>query len=157
MQQKFCNQTEFAAMLGVHRSYVTRLKKAGRLVLTADGRVNVQASLARVQETADPGSAKATGTATSEFKRWRALRINYLARMAKLNYEVAKRDQIPAKEVCYFITDLGTSFRCGMESLRDRISSELAACTTTEEVHAALGLEYEKILQNLDAKIGGWR
>lgn len=37
----------FARRLGVNRSTVTRAAQAGRLVLTADGRVLVQASLAR--------------------------------------------------------------------------------------------------------------
>lgn len=46
---------EFAAIRGWRRSYVTALKKAGRLVLTDDGKaVKVPESLARIKETADP-------------------------------------------------------------------------------------------------------
>jgi len=40
------SQAEFARMNGWDRSYVTRLKQAGRLVMTADGRVDVEASRA---------------------------------------------------------------------------------------------------------------
>ena len=47
-------QIDFAALIGVARSYVTKLKADGRLVLTADGRVDVDASCARIAETADP-------------------------------------------------------------------------------------------------------
>lgn len=48
---------EFAALLGCKRSYVTELKKAGRLVLTAEGRVDVAASRARIEATRDPSKA----------------------------------------------------------------------------------------------------
>lgn len=44
-------QKEFAEHLGVNKSTVTRLKQAGRLVLAADGRVDVPASLARIEAT----------------------------------------------------------------------------------------------------------
>lgn len=50
-------QAEFARLLGVERSYVTALKKAGRLVLNAIGNVLVEESRARIAETADPGKA----------------------------------------------------------------------------------------------------
>lgn len=49
---------EFAALLRVKRSYVTALKKADRLVLTADGKaVQVAASVERIRATADPSKA----------------------------------------------------------------------------------------------------
>lgn len=47
-------QAEFARQLGVAKSYITALKAKDRLVLTADGKVDPQASLARIQATADP-------------------------------------------------------------------------------------------------------
>lgn len=50
MSQNVCTQAEFAARQGWHRSTVTRLKQAGRLVMQG-GRVDVVASLARIEET----------------------------------------------------------------------------------------------------------
>lgn len=48
-------QAEFAKMLGVRSGYITKLKQAGRLVLTPDGRnVIVEASKQRIEETRDP-------------------------------------------------------------------------------------------------------
>jgi hypothetical protein len=44
-------QAQFAARLGVNRSTVTRAKQDGRLVMTDDGRVEVEASLARLEAT----------------------------------------------------------------------------------------------------------
>lgn len=50
MSAHVCTQAEFAAAQGWHRSTVTRLKQAGRLVM--QGRmVDVAASLARIEET----------------------------------------------------------------------------------------------------------
>lgn len=49
---------EFAKLLRVKPSAVTQLKAADRLLLTEDGkRVRVDASLARIRETADPSKA----------------------------------------------------------------------------------------------------
>lgn len=51
-------QSAFAAHLGIARSYVTQLKKEGRLVMSEDGKlVDLEASQARIAETADPGKA----------------------------------------------------------------------------------------------------
>lgn len=51
-------QSEFAAIYGCRASYVTELRHAGRLVLTADGRrVQVRESLQRLRDTADPTRA----------------------------------------------------------------------------------------------------
>jgi len=44
-------QAQFAARLGVNRSTVTRAKQDGRLVMTDDGRVDVEASLASLEAT----------------------------------------------------------------------------------------------------------
>ena len=52
---KTATQSEFARLIGVQKSYVTKLKEQGRLVMSADGKlVNVEASKQRIQQTADP-------------------------------------------------------------------------------------------------------
>lgn len=49
---------EFAAIVGCRPSYVTQLKKDGRLVLTEDGkRVEVEASRQLIEDTRDPSKA----------------------------------------------------------------------------------------------------
>ncbi|MBP8267331.1 MAG: hypothetical protein KAX47_12340 [Zoogloea sp.] len=48
------SQAEFARQIGVAKSWVTALKIAGRLVLTADGKVDAVASIARIAATTDP-------------------------------------------------------------------------------------------------------
>ena len=55
-------QSAFAAHLGIARSYVTQLKKEGRLVMSEDGKlVDLEASQAKIAETADPGKAAVAG------------------------------------------------------------------------------------------------
>ncbi|MDN5937872.1 MAG: hypothetical protein L0H83_04355, partial [Salinisphaera sp.] len=48
---------EFAALLGFRRSYVTQLRKDGRLVLDGAGRILVAATRERIAATADPSKA----------------------------------------------------------------------------------------------------
>ena len=48
------SQADFARLIRVDRSVVTRWKQAGRLVLGADGLVDVDASRARLAETRSP-------------------------------------------------------------------------------------------------------
>ena len=50
MSANVCTQAEFAVRQGWHRSTVTRLKQAGRLVMQG-GRVDAAASLVRIEET----------------------------------------------------------------------------------------------------------
>lgn len=49
-----CSKAEFAALLRLHPSAVTRYKQAGRIVLDRSGRVAVRESLARLAATWDP-------------------------------------------------------------------------------------------------------
>jgi len=52
-------QSEFAALIGRNKSHVTRLKQAGRVVLTDDGLVDVEKSQKLIAMTADPSRADA--------------------------------------------------------------------------------------------------
>lgn len=54
MSSTNATQAEFAALMGWTPGRVSQLKKAGRLVLTADGRVDVERSQALIQSTATP-------------------------------------------------------------------------------------------------------
>jgi hypothetical protein len=45
------SQSAFAERMGLNKSFVTRLKQAGRLVLTQTGQVDVEASIARIDAT----------------------------------------------------------------------------------------------------------
>lgn len=51
------SKAAFARRLGCARSWVTQLAKLGRIVETPEGRVDVEASMARLQATKDPAHA----------------------------------------------------------------------------------------------------
>ena len=54
----FLSKSAFAARIGRSPSYITWLKDNGRLVLSPDGKlVDVLATEAKIQETADPAKA----------------------------------------------------------------------------------------------------
>ena len=57
----YARQAEFARQIGYDKSRITQLKRAGRIVMSADGRlVDVEASIARMAETSDPGRMDVT-------------------------------------------------------------------------------------------------
>jgi len=59
------SQAAFARHCGLQRSYVTKLKHEGRLVMNADGTVDVLASLARIEATAAHSRPDATARAAA--------------------------------------------------------------------------------------------
>jgi hypothetical protein len=57
----YARQAEFARQIGYDKSRITQLKNAGRLVMSPDGkRVDVEASIARIADTSDPGRMDVT-------------------------------------------------------------------------------------------------
>ena len=51
------SKSEFAALMGWSKPYVSKLNKQGRLVLAGDGRVDVAATQTLLNESADPSKA----------------------------------------------------------------------------------------------------
>jgi hypothetical protein len=51
------NLAQFAKHIGCKRNYASQLKAEGRLVMTAEGRVNVAQSIERIAATRDPSKA----------------------------------------------------------------------------------------------------
>lgn len=65
---------EFARLAGFKPSYVTQLKREDRLVLAADGLIDVAASLQRIRDTADPAKAGVAARHVAERSAKGALR-----------------------------------------------------------------------------------
>jgi hypothetical protein len=144
-------QAEFARQLGVDRSHVTRLKQAGRLVMTPEGLVDADASRALIAGTVDPNrddvaarhaaarSAKVSpgGTAPpaapptpedkvgNNFQAARAVKEKYLALDAKVSYEQRIGQLIPRADVEQALDDLVAAVRAGVENLPHRIAAQL--------------------------------
>jgi hypothetical protein len=164
-----CTQSEFAALLEKDKSYVTRLKQAGRLVMTEDGRVEVEKSKALISGTADPSRSPSTGTAPRQpqqpaadnavgnsYQQARAVNEKFKALTAKLEYEKASGKLVDADEARLFAADLAASFRGAVEQLRDRLAPVLAPLSDVESIRAVLTEEDDQMLADLADKIAKW-
>jgi len=165
-------QSEFAAILGKNKSYVTRLKQAGRLVLTADGLVDVEKSQNLIAMTADPSRADAVAARQPEasapprapqndavgnsFQQAKAVNEKYKALTAKLEYERASGKLVDAEEARLFAADLAATFRGSLEVLPDRLAPELVPLNDTEAVRAVLVESFEQVLTDIADKIAKW-
>ena len=166
------SQSEFAAQLGKDKSYVTRLKQAGRLVLGADGKVDAEASKARIAETSHPGfkeivdqraelkynpapppQSPQEAAIGNSLQTARAVKEKYLALQAKADYERGMAKLVDAEGVRLFITDLAATFRCALEVLPDRLAPELVPLTDSETIRAVLLENFEQLLTDLADKV----
>jgi hypothetical protein len=136
-------QAEFARIMGYARSYVTQLKKEGRLVLSEQGLVDVEASKTKIAATADPNredvsqrhqkardgeTQKHTDPADkigNSFQTARAVKERYLALNAKLDYEKQIGELVSKAEMQAAVADVVTTFRQGLENMPHRVSAEL--------------------------------
>lgn len=159
-------QSEFAAHIGVAKSYITALKQAGRLVMTPDGKlVEVEASQARIAATADPQrddvaarhaqqreaspAEPAHDKIGSSYQAARAVKEKYAALSAKLDYEKNSGDLIPKVDVDFVLNDYGATLRSMMETLADRLAPIIHPLQTMEETHAALSEAADDVLREI--------
>ncbi len=124
---------EFAEILGVRPSYITKLGHEGRLVLAADGRVDVEASRRLVEQTAGDRHDVAARHAKT-----RAAGAKKTAPMASGITEGEKIAQRPTAQA-----------GGGIE--QERIGNSLQASRAVKEKYAALRAraEYEAYIGNL--------
>jgi phage terminase Nu1 subunit (DNA packaging protein) len=160
------NQAEFARMQGVDKAHITRLKAAGRLVMVErDGKplVDVEASRAKIAETADPahesaqtgGKAGGKGGNTHSVTYNEARARNELAKaeLAEMERDKQRGSLVDAEAVRLFAADLGASFRGALEILPDRLAPELVPLNDAEAVRAVLVENFEQLLHDLMMKI----
>ena len=175
------SQAEFARRLGTARSYITALKAADRLVLTADGAaVELEASLQRIEETRDPkrsdvaerhasnrsatllAAAAAVQTVSHipapssddeaiSFQAARALKEKYAAKTARLDYEKAIGKLIERQAVEAAIEDVVTMCRERLEQLPYRVAPLLVE-KPLDTVRATLKAEIREVLNELHSE-----
>lgn len=180
---KKLSQAAFAQHHGVDRSYITQLKQAGRLVMTADGKVDVEASELRIKETEDPNrddvrarhaknrqpevaakpeSVKAEKPAKAKepksddeisFQRGRAKEQHFKALQAELLYQKTMGTLVEISSVQKGAAEIGKQLRTLLENLPDQLAPELAAVTGVERVNAILVERCEQILNELASKV----
>jgi phage terminase Nu1 subunit (DNA packaging protein) len=162
------SKAQFARRLGVSRGTVTYWARRGRLVLTDDGRVDLEASIARLRRTErNMGAAirwreyrertGATGAEplpeTAAYQHWRGTRLHYEALSAELRYRRALGEMLDLGHVAYCLRDIGVSLRVLLEGIPDRIAAEIAAITDEAEIKAIVHREASRVLHDLEAHI----
>lgn len=163
-------QSEFARIIGCGRSYVAALKKAGRLVMTDDGKlVDVEASEARIAATADPAKAPVAerhagaraaavdgqkplktvpdddstiAAAAPDYQRARARREEANACLAEIELACTLGKLMEASAVVAAIADAGTTLRSVLETLPAVLAPQLA---TLSDDHARQNLLDEHV------------
>lgn len=159
------NQSEFATLMGWDRSYVTKLKKAGRLVLDERGKVLVDASKKRIEETADPNRddvkdrwqqqrgeeapPKQQDSIGSSYQAARAVKERYQAMHAKLEYEVASGQLVKKSEVDAAVADVVTMFRQALEQVPYRTGPELVG-KGLDAIRAVLKQDLHAVLSDME-------
>jgi len=149
---------EFADIVPCRPSWVTALRKAGRLVLTDDGKsVRVRESLKRIEETRDPSKAavaerhaanRAASEAdsqdpadgadvpaepqSSEYQKSRAEREKWTAMSARLGYERDSAKLLDAAEVESAAADAVTVFRKAFETMPTTLAAQAVGKTETQ-------------------------
>jgi hypothetical protein len=166
--------TEFAKLLGKKSSWVTQLKKDGRLVLTDDGRqVRVPESMVLIESTRDPAAQHVTDrhaearaqtatntpppgreNASSEkigntYQAARAVKERYLAMSAKRDYEISIGRLLEVADVESTIADAMTTLRTRLEILPDVLGPQMAGVSDEAKARAILAENIENALEDL--------
>ena len=145
-------QVEFANMLGVHKSHITRLKQNGRLVLLEDGRVDVEASKLLIAETEGGREDVAARHAADKGKQAPVVnekRVGAQTRkdMAQADLAEMERDKmrgllIERAEVDRALADLVAFARQGVENLPHRVAPQL------------VGKDFDQIMAMMKQEVG---
>ena len=171
MEAEALTPAAFAARYGCTQPHVTGLRKAGRLVMTGDGkRILYAESVARIEATRDPAKlavaqrhADARGTsldgapppaaeappaasADHNYQDARAKREHYAALQEELNYRKSAGELIELAQVVAAGADIMTVLRNALESAPDTLAPRLAAIGDEQQIRAVLAEEVELIL-----------
>lgn len=171
------SKSEFAAHKGWSKPYVSKLAKQGRLAMTADGKVDVAATEALLQRTADPSK---TGVAERhqrervergvtahliptapplesppdsedegiDFQKARARREHYLARLAENEARKSDGELVEREAVENAAFATGRLLRDLLLGLPKQISAELAAISDPWELERRLSAGLRRVLED---------
>lgn len=179
--EPFVTQAEFARLQGWVKSYVTALKKEGRLVMN-DGLVDVAASRARILETADPEKAAVAerhaaaraGTADplagedDDDEQVSTKRVDYQeaktrkeianARLAEMEVERESGKLVEAAMVSAALADAGATLRSTLSNLPAIVAPMLATLSDETQIRLVLEEHIEQALSDLSQRLrGAWK
>ena len=165
-------QAEFAALLGKDKSYVTRLKQAGRLVITADGLVDVEKSQALIAATADPSRAEVMAArnarkgippraeepppnadinlpdiapAAGSRAHYKMIAVGYENKTIKLGMALLRNLRFQREASLREPRVIGERLRAAIERMIDQTAARLTVVRSTDERRALIAAETKKI------------
>lgn len=150
----------FAKLIKVSRSYITTLRRNGRLVM-AGRRVDVDASRKRIKETESGAPQHTAARQHWENERnapdapapeagngeqlipntrayWDRRAAAATAEMREIELAKMKGDLIPREDVDFVLKDFGAVWRGLLENLPDRLAPQVYPLTTLEETNAVI-------------------
>jgi hypothetical protein len=168
------SKSEFAARRGWAKSYVSKLAKQERLVLTEDGKIDLEATERLLDESADPSKAAvaarheearvekdvrselAVVAETSaaplqnkgpDFQKARAHREYYLAQLAEAEFHKVQGSLVDRESVTNAAFGAGRMLRDLVFGLCPQLAPQLAAMTDPWEVEKHLAGEFRRVFE----------
>ena len=149
----FGTQADFARAQGWERSYVTALKRDGRIVQNEFGQVDFAASLARIKATAGAPERSAPAVQGKAYSDSQDRERYYSAELKRLELERETKKLRQADEVASAVDDAGALIRTTVEGWRDRLPPQLAALGADEyRIAAFMAAECEHLLKRMSEK-----
>ena len=161
-------RSAFADAHGWHRSYVSRLVQQGVIVLTADGRVDVDDADRRIAAARDPkkqhvtdrhAKARAGGrpppapdgsaSTNATYHQAKTSRAGFEARMAKLKYEKAIGELIPAADVQRHVFESFRRVASALDQIADLLAPMVAAESDPFVIRELIDTEISQIRNEL--------
>ena len=155
----------YAKHRGMSLKAVQKAIQSERIRTTADGKIdpaqadadwerNTGPKAQKTNARSSPPARQATTAVPApepmagglDYARARAVRENYLARLAKIEFEERSGKLISRDEVQVAAFNRFRTFRDGMLNISDRVAAVLAAETDTAKVHGLLTTEIRKAL-----------
>lgn len=167
-------KSEFAAYKGWSKAYVSKLAKQDRLVLTADGKVDVAATEALLQQTADPSKtgvaarheqdriernvrSQVAPDAPSEnvvglpdFQKARAHREYYLGQLAEAEFRKVQGSLVEKAAVEQAAFNAARLLRDLLLGLPRQVAPELVTLTDSWEIERRLTAALRRVLEDAE-------
>ena len=153
----FMSRSDFAAHIGVAKSYITKLGHQGRLVMGQGDnaeRIDVEATKRVLAETTGAPERAVEAAQTPLFADAKDQREHYQAEMARLDYEERCGKLMQADEVRAVVAAAATGLRSRLELLPDSLAPQLAASADENHIRAMLAGEIEATLAELSHQFG---
>ncbi len=150
---------QYAKHRGVSHTAVEKAVKQGRIRLTPEGKIDVEAADREWSRNSSPVNAPRPVSRAPEahdgaahgptYAQSRAVRELYLARLAKIEFEERASKLVSRDEVTVAAFTRARTVRDNLLNIPDRLSAMLAAESDPTQVHQILSDEIRKVLIEL--------